>query len=286
MDRLIETEHGYYSVKDLPTTEELENFYSNKYYQDNVGNHLHQYSQEELTFFENKAKVAEYILRDIKVQTLLDVGTGEGFFANYFYNQKWDVTTLDYSDYGIATHNPQIKHTILKDDIFKSIQNIIKKTHTYGIVNLSNVLEHVINPISLLSDLKYLLDENSFLRISVPNDFSNFQNFLMNEKYTTNTWVKIPNHLHYFTFESLEKLLDSCGYDIHTSIGEFPIEVFLANEASNYAHDRTVGKSAHNARIKTDNFLFTQGINEYIDYFKSSAKIGFTRQVVIYAQKR
>jgi len=285
MDRLIQSKYGYYSVKDLPTVEELEDFYANKYYQDNTASHLHKYNSEELVFFENKAKVAEYILKNLKDKSLLDVGAGEGFFAKYFFDKQWNVTTFDYSDYGISTHNPEIKHTIVKNDIFQSIKNSIEESQRYGLINLSNVLEHVIDPVALLKDLKLLLNERSFLRISVPNDFSAFQEFLLNEGDTTTTWVKTPDHLHYFTFASLKKLLEASGYQIYESIGEFPIEIFLSNEVSNYSKKREVGKSAHNARVKTDNFLFTQGLKEYVDYYKASANIGFSRQVVIYAKK-
>ena len=285
MERLIQTTYGYYSVKNMPTVSELEDFYANKYYQKHVRNHLDTYDDEMLTYFVNKAKVAEYILKDINTKTLLDVGAGEGFFANYFFEKKWDVTTLDYSEHGISTQNPQIKHTLIKNDIFQSIKSIIKSKRTYGLINLSNVLEHVIDPVGLLSDLKSLLDTTSFLRISVPNDFSNFQKLLLENKDTTPTWITLPDHLHYFTFESLEKLLISCGYKIHLRIGEFPIELFLANESSNYSGNKSNGKNAHKARIKIDNFLFTQGLKEYVDFYKACANIGFTRQVVIYAQK-
>ena len=286
MERIVQTIHGYYSVEDSPTQKELEDYYVNKYYQDNAKSHSHQYSFDELEFFENKAKVAEYICNDLDNKTLLDVGAGEGFFANHFFSHMWKVTTLDYSDYGIVNHNPQLKNTVIKNDIFKSIKKLIKEEHKYGLVNLSNVLEHVIDPIALLKSLKFLLNDNSYLRISVPNDYSDFQEFLLSKNNTTNTWVSTPDHLHYFTFKSLRKLLESLNYEVHTSLGEFPIEIFLSNDASNYTKNRKLGSNAHIARVETDNFLFKQGIEKYIQYYKSSANIGFSRQVVIFVKKK
>ncbi len=285
MEDLVLSEYGYCSVKNLPSQKELEEYYSNKYYQQNAAAHSHEYSKDEVRFFETKAKVAYHLVSKTKTKTLLDVGAGEGYFANYFHKKKWSVTTLDYSDYGIKTHNPDIKHTLIKNDIFDSVKKVIADKKRYSLVNLSNVLEHVIDPVSLLEDLKSLLDEDSLLRISVPNDFSKYQEFLLENKDTTITWVTIPDHLHYFTFDSLQKLLEACGYEVSYKLGEFPIEIFLANDSSNYAKDRSLGKNAHKARVKVDNFLFEQGIEKYIEYYQSSANIGMSRQVVIYAKR-
>lgn len=74
------------------------------------------------------------------------------------------------------------------------------------------------------------------------------------------------------------------GYDIELKIGEFPIEMYILNESSNYTKNKDVGKFANKARIEVDNYLFEQGIEKYINYYKSSADIGFSRQVVIFAK--
>lgn len=285
MEELVLSEYGYYSVKNLPSKKELENYYANKYYQQNAAAHSHKYTKDEIKFFETKAKVAYHLASNSKAKTLLDVGAGEGYFANYFHKQMWSVTTLDYSDYGIKTHNSDIEHTLIKNDIFASVKKVIENKKKYSLVNLSNVLEHVIDPISLLEDLKLLLEDDSLLRISVPNDFSKYQEFLLKNDDTSVTWVTVPDHLHYFTFDSLQKLLEACGYEVSFKLGEFPIEIFLANNSSNYAKDRSLGKDAHKARVKVDNFLFDQGIEKYIEYYQASANIGMSRQVVIYAKK-
>lgn len=289
MHKTIKHELGYYSIEDLPSKEELQEYYSNKYYQTDCKSHKHKYSDDELIFFENQAKVAKHICKyngENAIHSLLDVGTGEGFFASYFFNQQWNITTLDYSAYGISVHNPEIKDTMIQGDIFKSIEDLILQKNRYDLINLSNVLEHVIDPISLLSNLRKLLDDESYLRISVPNDYSNFQQFLLDKNYTTNTWLCFPDHLHYFTFESLQNLLLSLNYDIEMSIGDFPIEIFLSNETSNYTKNKKNGTHAHKSRVEVDNFLFTQGIEKYLSFYQSLADIGLSRQVVIYAKKQ
>ncbi|MDQ7045236.1 MAG: class I SAM-dependent methyltransferase [Sulfurimonas sp.] len=284
-DKLVKSIHGYYSIKDMPSEETLKKHYQDKYFQDNKSVYTHSYSKAELSYLQTKAKVSEYIFSNtFHEKKLLDVGAGEGFFANYFLNKQWDITTLDYSSYAIKNHNPELEKTLVQGDIFNSLDNLIHQKEYYTLINLSNVLEHVINPIQLLTQLKILLSKGSLLRISVPNDYSDFQKLLLEQGKTSNTWFCPPEHLHYFTFNSLIKLLESLDYEIVISMGEFPIEVFLSNESSNYAKNQQNGKAAHQSRIEIDNFILGQGLEKYINYYKASADIGLSRQVVIFAK--
>lgn len=286
-NKVIETEFGYFSIKDLPTQDELESYYAEKYYQNNLTQYSHQYSKDELQYFTKAAIVAKFLYESVYIndkKALLDVGAGEGFFAAHFFNSNWNVTTLDYSSYGLLSHNTELVDTLIQGDIFKSINELTLKKVKYDLINLSNVLEHVIDPIDLLYKLKTLLSDKSLLRISVPNDYSKFQQYLLDKKYTSNTWLCPPDHLHYFTFESLSKLLESLGYEVVFQLGEFPIELYLSNSSSNYDKNKELGKFAHKSRVEVDNFLFDQGIEKYINYYQASAEIGFSRQVVMYAK--
>lgn len=284
---LTKSRYGYYSILNMPSSNELKEFYENKYFQEGSGNYYHSYTDDELIFEENKAKVSEYILNKLnskKKKSILDVGSGEGFFGRYFFKNQYHLKTLDFSSYAISHHNPKLISTLIQGDIFDSLNTILKSDVKYDFVNLSNVLEHVVDPIELLTKLKSLLTKESLLKISVPNDYSEFQNFLLDKNYTMNTWLCPPEHLHYFTFESLKNLLEDLGYEIEISMGEFPIEIFLTNEESNYVHDKNKGKNAHKARIEADNFLFSKGIEPYINFYKASANLGFSRQVIIFAK--
>ena len=288
-NNVLKSEYGYFSIKNLPTQQELEKHYSEKYYQEDSIQYSHLYNDDELTHFANKAKAAQFIFQTLfqnKNNSFLDVGAGEGFFASCFFHSGWKVTTMDFSNFGINSHNPHLANTLIQGDVFQSLENQCLANNKFDFINLSNILEHVIDPIKLLKTLKLLLSEQSLLRISVPNDYSNFQQFLLDKQYTTNTWLCPPDHLHYFTFDSLSNLLRGLGYEIVVSMGEFPIELYISNESSNYVKNKEVGQFAHKSRIEVDNFLFNQGVEKYINYYKASADIGLTRQIVIYAKAR
>ena len=283
MEKVVKNKFGFYSAKDMPTANELSEYYEKRYFQESAGLYRSEYNQDELVYFDNKAKVAEYICQK-SIGSLLDVGCGEGYFAKYFKEKNWDIKTLDYSSHGISNHNPELLETHITGDVSKLLEDITNKEIKYDLINLSNVLEHVIDPISLLKSLKKLMHKNSYLRISVPNDFSNFQNFLLEKDYTKNTWVCLPDHLHYFTFETLKFFLHSLDFNCDILLGEFPIEIFIANEKSNYVKDREAGVYAHKSRVEVDNFLFSQGIEKYINYYEANAKIGFGRQIIAYVK--
>ena len=72
------------------------------------------------------------------------------------------------------------------------------------------------------------------------------------------------------------------GFKITMMMADFPIEVFLFNEHSNYWKDRTKGKQAHLTRICLDNFLVSQGIDRYVNYMAAAADCGFGRCVHAY----
>ena len=154
-------------------------------------------------------------------------------------------------------------------------------------VNLSNVLEHVIDPVGLLKTIgNEVMSTNSLIRISVPNDYSKFQNFLMNSNDARNTWFCPPQHLNYFNNDNVENFLKECNLRIVKMIGTFPVEVYLANEHSNYHHDEAKGKGAHIARVKLFNYLFSNAsMKDCVNYLEASTKVSLARDLVIFAKK-
>lgn len=286
-EQLIRSPMGYLSLREMPTKEKLQEYYAQKYFQEESGNYAKQYSQEELEYFAHMGDIANHIYTkttNAQPGTLLDVGAGEGFFAQYFYKNGWNVCTLDYAKSGMSLHNPSLLPTLKQGDIFDTLQELQSKKEKFDFINLSNVLEHVIDPIEILTAFQTLLTKNALLRVCVPNDYSRYQDFLLQKNYTTDTWFSPPDHLHYFTFESLKKLFLSLGYEIVVEMGDFPIELYLANPSSNYYEIRAKGKDAHTARVEVDNFLFSQGRDKYIDFYKASASIGLSRQIIMYAR--
>lgn len=286
---LVVNEYGFLSVAPLPTQKMLEDHYRDTYFQAQHGSYQKKYTEDEITYFENESRIAEFIFKrvlSLDSGKLLDVGAGEGFFSKYFSGQRWNVTCCDFSSHGIESQNPELLANHIQGDISDIIQNLSSQEEQYNLINLKNVLEHVIDPIVTLKSLSDLMSKKSLLRIVVPNDYSNFQSMLLDRNHTENTWFCPPEHLHYFNFDTLSSLLVDLDFSIESVLSDFPIELFLLNEHSNYSKEPSKGKAAHMSRIAADRFLFDQGMEKYIDYYSSSAKIGFGRQIIIYASKK
>jgi 2-polyprenyl-3-methyl-5-hydroxy-6-metoxy-1,4-benzoquinol methylase len=287
--RVKKTAWGFYSIIPLPTFEELARHYQEKYYQNEHGSYQHRYTNEELEYFNIEAEVTGYLFKKFNKRAagkLLDVGAGEGFFAQHFYRRNWDVVTCDFSIAGMKRHNPDLLRTMIQGDLSVVLDKQIKQKNTYDLINLKNVLEHVLDPVALLKRMKRLLARNALLRIQVPNDYSSFQTMLLERGFTKATWFSPPEHVHYFNFKSLANFLTSLGYTVQLMLADFPIELFLTNKHANYARDRKLGKAAHQARVTINNYMYRQGVESYIDYYRACAEVDFGRQVIVFASKK
>ncbi len=194
--------------------------------------------------------------------------------------------TCDFSDFGMARHNPKLFETFIKGDIFDTLGSQIESKRLYDFINLKNVLEHVLDPVRLLTQIGLLMKNDSILRIEVPNDYSVFQQMLLENKMTENTWFVPPEHLHYFSFESIQTFLQANGFRIENIMADFPIELYILNPESNYAKNKSLGKNAHLSRIRANNFIYDQGIENYIQYFSAAANVNMGRQVIVYVSKQ
>jgi len=278
---------GFWQVDPMPTQVELEKYYNEIYFQNCTSKtYSSEYSQDEIEFFFNRAVISEALWNTFSKTgkgKIFDVGCGEGYFINYFFKQGWQIEACDFSQFGVEQKNPEILSFFKCGDIYQILEKKIQSSEKYDFINLANVLEHVIDPLDLIDRLKNIMHEGSLMRIMVPNDFSDFQNLLLKNEYLKEeTWFVPPDHLNYFTYNSINKIFIDRGFSIFETLSDFPIELFLVNEHSNYWKDRSKGTQANQSRIIVDNFLVKQGIDNYISYMSAAAKIGFGRSIVSY----
>ena len=278
---------GYYEVSPKPSVIELRQHYEKKYYQENNSFYQHDYSEEELRYFQLSGEIALATLRKYQISTtpnLLDLGCVEGFFANSFSRKNWKTTLVDFSDDGVRRHNPSLIGSFIKADLTTYIEKNQENIEEFGLINLDNVLEHVLDPAALLSSLKSCVHYNAILRIEVPNDFSSFQDLLINLDCTEETWVSPPEHLTYFNTASLKAFIESQGFELVSLQSDFPIEQFLINEHSNYWKNRELGKGAHRARVIVSNYLASKDLGRLIDYQEAAADLEFGRLLTAYVR--
>lgn len=286
---LKENNLGYLELSPLPTVEALTEYYEDKYYQNpEVATFQNNYSQEELRLntlqFDLTSKIWSQEM-DKSIQSVFDIGCGEGFFLNEFQKRGIKIAGNDYSSEGIRKFNPHLAKDIVFGSAEKDIKERKSKKEQYDIINLGNVLEHVIDPAQLLSDVQPLLSKDGLFRIVVPNDASSFQELLRKKGLAGYEWFHPLDHISYFSFRTLPRLVENCGYKVVEMLGEFPVELFLLNRASNYVKDRALGKDAHQTRVVLSNFIFDQGIEAYLDWSRALASTQIGRVIVCFIRK-
>ena len=285
--RLMKHPLGFYEADPKPTNIELSEYYAKKYYQQSRGQYAHTYSEDELRYFKVQGELTLKTIERfsaVKKKKLLDLGCGEGFFADFFCKKGWTACLIDFSDDGLKRHNPSLLESFTQGDLLTYIESEEKNIKEYNLINLDNVLEHVIDPIGLLTNLKSCMNSDAILRIEIPNDFSAFQNLLTDLNYTKETWVSPPEHLNYFNKRGLKSLLESQGFHLLSLQADFPIEQFLINEHSNYWKDRRLGKGAHLTRILITNYMADQSLDRMIDYREAAADLEFGRLLTAYVR--
>jgi 2-polyprenyl-3-methyl-5-hydroxy-6-metoxy-1,4-benzoquinol methylase len=279
-------EWGFYEVSEKPSSEELQKYYANKYYQESKGTYQISYSQEEKRYFNVKLEQKLEKIKSIRGTIpgkMLDIGCGEGFALEYFRANQWTVEGLDYSDAGVKGVNPECLDFLITGDIPTLLKQKCNDLEKYDLIMLTNVLEHLLDPLGLLEQLKCLLNSNGVISITVPNDFSMLQDYLMSsKKVDADYWVVVPDHLYYFDHNSLRMTCENVGYFCHDVLADFPIDIFLLNSHANYIQNKSLGKEAHRSRVALENLLSQNPLAKINEFYSSMAKVGLGRDLTIF----
>lgn len=286
--RLRQHPFGYWEIANKPTTQELQEYYAEKYYQEGKGSYEVEYNKEELSYFNAKLEqrwtaLQRYLSPVNGKARLLDVGCGEGYALAFFRQQGWSVKGFDFSSAGIESKNPRCLDALVAGDIFALLKAEILAGESYDVVWLQNVLEHVLDPLDLLKSLRALVAPGGLAVVTVPNDCSITQRAALASQHIDNAfWVAPPDHLTYFDHDSLVRTADETGWKCVEMLGDFPVDWFLFHPGSNYVRDRTVGKAAHRARVQIENLIHEQPVDDVIRFWSATAKLGLGRDITAF----
>lgn len=287
--RLRRNELGFWEVNEKPSPEELQEYYSNQYFQQTKGSYEESYSPDELNYLRNRWKLKKKIVEKIRGNTtgsLLDIGCGEGNNIAFFREIGWSVRGLDFSTFGVETHHPECIDFVITGDIYELLEEEKRQENSYDIIWMQNVLEHVIDPINVFRILSSLVTAESVVVITVPNDFSISQLSAKEHGHIdSDFWIVLPDHLNYFSPESLVNVSEKMGWSVKELISDFPVDWFLFHEGSNYIRNKSLGKAAHFARIQIENSLQQNNSNDIIEFWSSLPRVGVGRNLTIFLQK-
>ena len=282
-------------VLPLPSTKELSHLYKKNYYSNVKPNYIKKYKNElpywnlifdeKLDFLSSKIKT--------KTKSIFDLGSGSGYFLKRAKEKGWKVDGIE-PNLIAANHSKKIGIPVI-NDFFENLNiDDMKKVNA---INLFDVLEHVHNPIELLKNCHKLLRSKGIIVIEIPNDYNPLQKIvqqsLKKEEYWLTLLTKSRNyhwsskmdHINYFNFLSLRKLLKKLQFNIIYEQSTFPLELFLLM-GDDYLKNEKIGKDIHQKRMIMEKNLMNNKNQELKkNLYEKFAQLGIGRTAIFFAQK-
>lgn len=127
-------------------------------------------------------------------------------FLHMMQKDGWDAIGLEYSREVAEIASRKYNVRVLCGDLSEC--NL--KAGTFDVINVSHVLEHVIDPPKLIAECHRLLKKDGLLITAVPNLAS------LQASFGSSSWfhLDVPNHLYHFTEQGLIALLESRSFNV------------------------------------------------------------------------
>ncbi|MDO8427376.1 MAG: class I SAM-dependent methyltransferase [Deltaproteobacteria bacterium] len=275
---------GFIHIDPVPSKDDLDKVYREEYYRDEKPLFI-QRVIEDLEWWESvyddRLSLLESKLPDER-RTMLDIGCGPGYFLKRASVRGWRCLGVEPSMQA-ATHARSIGVDVVNaffDSTFPE-----RAGRKFDAVHLSEVLEHVPDPASILKASARLLNSDGVVCCVVPNDYSPVQKVLKERLNFRAYWLAPPHHINYFTFDSLSGLLKRCGFKVIEKTSMFPIDFFLLM-GDNYIGNDALGRASHLRRKMLDIMLSDPELKDFKkEMYGTMAKYGIGREMVIYGVK-
>lgn len=268
------TSCGFKHLYPFPKPKEVNDFYKENYIDPLI----------KINYYK-KIKLIDSLTKYKNKKTILDVGCYDGSFLQECKNYGWNVFGIEPSQK--ASKKAKEKGIFV---INSFIENIVEKLdsnlfNSFDIVNLSYVLEHLIDPINIINIINnFLLSKDGLIYITIPNDFNILQETAVKHLNIDKWWIAIPDHINYFSFDSIKMLLERLNFDVLDIKTSFPIEFFLLF-GDNYVINKDLGKICHEKRLSFEKAF--EDNPEFLDkLYTSFQNLGIGREIQIIAKKR
>jgi len=182
--------------------EEIEKFYNDNYYlRDDIsegGYDDYALLEEDLTktYARIYREISPHLVRRGRV---LDIGCGHGYFLSLLREDFDECVGIDISQE--ACRKVAEKGMLAVRGNFESVD--VKSLGSFDLILMTDFLEHVYNLRECMEQLRHLVEVGTLLVVVTPNYNSWLRRIL------GRNWVsfKIPEHVNYFTPETIKKLL-------------------------------------------------------------------------------
>lgn len=133
----------------------------------------------------------------------LDIGSGFGFYTQALKKRGYATVAINPGRY-----ENQVFKALNGEEPLTMMFEQYTTQDSYGVVMMSQVLEHMVEPERALEKVRGLLAEGGVLACAVPN-YASFLVKLLGTRDNACLWV--PEHVNYFTAQGLQILLERKG---------------------------------------------------------------------------
>ncbi|PIE67491.1 MAG: hypothetical protein CSA23_03430 [Deltaproteobacteria bacterium] len=289
--RVIECEVcGYRHLHPLPDDTKLEVLYKEQYHQDK-GHIDYQAVNEDFIARQIEGLQANRELRHIHEQvedlipegaplTMIDIGGGNNLLARFFMDKGWNSSVFE-PNCEAADYLRKFRLHVI-ESMFENAD--FAPRMSYAFINLQFVLEHVLNPLDMLRQSVRFLVEGGLIRVCVPNDFSPGQMVWLGKTKMDPPWISYPDHINYFDFESLKRLIERAGLVEVARDTSFPLEFLLLTGNDYYSDERFQDHVGQKVSGFEAAWLNTGQEHNLTAFYQKLAELGMGRSAVIYAR--
>lgn len=183
-----------------PTLESLPNYYESDDYISHTDSkrNLFEKTYHHIRSISLKRKLKLINSFNTSDKKLLDIGCGTGDFLQTALNNNWDVSGIEPNSQARQIANTKTENAVSEPD-----QILEFPKHTFDVITLWHVLEHLPNLEEQIVTYKTLLKKDGTLIIAVPN-FKSFDAIHYKEFWAA---YDVPRHLWHFSQTAISKLV-------------------------------------------------------------------------------
>lgn len=194
---------GLVSFNPQPSEADLKNYY-NIFHDESISNIDSNILPRILSRKRELKEIEEYITSKGKI---LDIGCANGEFLKAAQEEGWKAKGFETCP---ETANYAIEKLGLDVVIGSNLVDAGFSANEFDVITMQHVIEHLKNPLSTLKEVHKAIKSNGLLWISTPN----FDSFMAKAQGIRWEWKAWPNHLYYFTLETMRKYLEKTGFKI------------------------------------------------------------------------
>lgn len=204
---VLNSEYGFLETLPLPALDKLSDYYKSEDYISHTDSkrNLFEKVYHLVRTISLKKKLGLINSFSSEEKKILDVGCGTGDFLETAKNNNWKVAGIEPNEKARAIANKKTSNSVFE------IEQLLRfDEHSFDVITLWHVLEHLPNLEDHIAVFKKLLKPNGILIIAVPN----YKSF--DAKHYAEFWAAfdVPRHLWHFNKESLSNLVSNFKMEV------------------------------------------------------------------------